>query len=185
MKIIFIRHGETLGNVEKRYIGRTDLPLCEAGRQKLMQKTFPDCGIVFTSSLLRCRQTAQIIYPDKKCAADNGLDECDFGDFEGKKYSELNGDPYYQAWIDSSGTLAFPNGESPEEFKNRSAAAFDRLISKCDADTAAFVVHGGTIMALLEKYTLPKAGFYDNQVSCGCGFVCRFDGRALYITESI
>ena len=30
-EILFIRHGSTAGNLEKRYIGRTDEPLCEVG----------------------------------------------------------------------------------------------------------------------------------------------------------
>ena len=29
--IFFIRHGATEGNLRRRYIGRTDEPLCEAG----------------------------------------------------------------------------------------------------------------------------------------------------------
>ena len=40
----------------------------------------------------------------------------DFGEFEGRNYAQLNGDPRYQAWIDSGGTLAFPGGESREAF---------------------------------------------------------------------
>ena len=31
-EIILIRHGATAGNLERRYIGRTDEPLCEQGR---------------------------------------------------------------------------------------------------------------------------------------------------------
>ena len=34
-KILLIRHGKTQGNLERRYIGRTDEPLCEAGRAAL------------------------------------------------------------------------------------------------------------------------------------------------------
>ena len=33
MKLQFIRHGKTQGNLEKRYIGSTDEPLCAKGRQ--------------------------------------------------------------------------------------------------------------------------------------------------------
>ena len=29
--LVFIRHGATKGNLEKRYIGRTDEPLCDIG----------------------------------------------------------------------------------------------------------------------------------------------------------
>ena len=33
------------------------------------------------------------------------------------------------------------------------------------------MVHGGTIMAILEKYGLPKANYFDYQVRNGEGFV--------------
>ena len=37
MDIYLIRHGKTKGNLEGRYIGTTDEPLCEEGKQSLMQ----------------------------------------------------------------------------------------------------------------------------------------------------
>ena len=33
MRIVLLRHGQTPGNVLKRYIGRTDEPLSEAGER--------------------------------------------------------------------------------------------------------------------------------------------------------
>ena len=66
MKIIFIRHGKTAGNLEKRYIGRTDESLCSKGKDKLLRRTYPDCKTVITSGMKRCIQTAEIIYPNKK-----------------------------------------------------------------------------------------------------------------------
>ena len=68
--------------------------------------------VVLTSPMRRCVQTAEILFPDTPREIVYGLQECDFGDFEGKNYAELSGDPAYQAWIDSGGTLAFPGGES-------------------------------------------------------------------------
>ena len=31
IELLFIRHGATAGNLQRRYIGRTDEPLCPAG----------------------------------------------------------------------------------------------------------------------------------------------------------
>ena len=66
MRLLFLRHGMTKGNQERRYIGVTDEPLSEAGREMLRQqmaerdeKELP--GIVFVSPLIRCRETAQIL----------------------------------------------------------------------------------------------------------------------------
>ena len=38
MKIVLIRHGATKGNLEKRYIGRTDEDLCGEGIKKLKEE---------------------------------------------------------------------------------------------------------------------------------------------------
>ena len=45
-----------------------------------------------------------------------------FGSFEGKTYFDLNGNEDYQRWIDSGGTLPFPDGESRAEFITRCKA---------------------------------------------------------------
>ena len=37
MRILLLRHGETAGNLEKRYVGRTDEGLTEAAIQALRQ----------------------------------------------------------------------------------------------------------------------------------------------------
>ena len=63
----------------------------------------------------RCIQTAKILYPGRAQVKIEEFRECDFGSFEGKNYQDLSGDPVYQAWIDSGGTLGFPGGEEPAD----------------------------------------------------------------------
>ena len=62
MKIILIRHGKTAGNIKGRYIGKTDEPLCEEGINEIRENTYPKADFVISSPMLRCRQTAEIIY---------------------------------------------------------------------------------------------------------------------------
>ena len=62
MEIILIRHGKTKGNLEKRYIGITDEPLTDEGAHELRQIKYPDADIIISSPMLRCVQTAEIIY---------------------------------------------------------------------------------------------------------------------------
>ena len=107
MKIYLIRHGKTKGNLEERYIGRTDEPLCEAGRENLKKYQYPQVEMVFTSPMKRCMQTAETIYPGQQYQCIEELRESDFGAFEGHTYKELSGDVRYQAWIDSGGTCHF------------------------------------------------------------------------------
>ena len=186
MRILFIRHGKTAGNLEKRYIGRTDEPLCEAGVAELSAKIFPACNRVIASPMVRCIQSAQIVYPGQVPETNDGLRECDFGDFEGKNYTELNGNPTYQAWIDSGGTIPFPNGEDTNAFKARCIAAFEQVVRAASMEgSLAFVVHGGTIMSILERYAESKGDYFDFQVRNAAGYETEWDGAALRIIRMI
>ena len=186
MKILFFRHGLTAGNLEKRYIGRTDEPLCAEGMAQLKTMKLPQCETVVCSPMKRCIQTAEILFPNRKYIIENELRECDFGDFEGKNYIELSNDTYYQKWIDSGGSLPFPNGEAPLDFRRRCAEAFEDMVKNCaDSASIAFVVHGGTIMSILEKFAVPHGDYFDFQCENGHGYLCDWDGNTLIITEKI
>ena len=186
-ELILIRHGKTAGNLLGRYIGsRTDEPLCDEGREGLAGKQLPEVEQLYVSPMKRCVETAEILWPEfdrKEMQKVTDLRECDFGDFENKNYKELSGNGDYQAWIDSNGTLPFPNGESMDAFKSRCLEAFARIVEevsgaeqewiasgKTGIFRAGIVVHGGTIMAILEQYGYPKRAYFDYQVKNGCGY---------------
>ena len=174
LKIWLIRHGMTMGNRYGRYIGATDEPLCREGREALAGMSYPTPEAVYASPLLRCTQTAEILFPGKPLQIIDDLSECDFGDFENKNYRELSGNPDYQAWIDSGGTLPFPGGESREAFRRRSLRGFERAVNDCiqkGRNKAALVIHGGTIMNVMEEYASVRRSFYDWHVKNGGGYL--------------
>ena len=177
MKWILIRHGKTRGNLEGRYIGfRSDETLCPEGIEELKQGTYPAVRRVYASPMRRCLETAALLYPDVPVEVVPDFWECDFGEFEGKNYAELNGRGDYQAWIDSGGELPFPGGESRMEFAARCLEAYQEIRKKAPQEDCALIVHGGTVMAIMEKYALPPGSFYDYQVPNGCGFILEEDG---------
>ena len=186
MKILFIRHGLTAGNIEKRYIGRTDEPLCSEGIAQLYELKLPSCETIVCSPMKRCIQTAEILFPQRGYIITEEFRECDFGDFEGMNYNELSHNADYQKWIDSGGTLPFPKGEAPEDFRRRCVKAFEDIVKSLGgAASVAFVVHGGTIMSILEKYAVPHRDYFDWHCENGHGYVCRRNGSELEITEKI
>ena len=145
IKLWLIRHGKTEGNKLSRYIGTTDEPLCQEGTEFLHKMDYPKVQAVYVSPLKRCVQTAEILFPGEPVHIIEELAECDFGEFENKNYKELEGNPHYQEWIDSNGTLPFPGGESREGFKSRNLRGFDRVVSGCirsHVAEAALVIHG-------------------------------------------
>ena len=175
MKWVLIRHGQTQGNLEHRYIGcRTDEPLCKQGIAALQTREYPPVKKVYVSPMRRCLETAEILYPDVPVEIIDDFRECDFGEFENKNYAELNGRADYQAWIDSGGEMPFPGGESRAAFAQRCVSAFENI--RYQQDDCALIAHGGTLMAIMERFAHPKGGYYDFQVKNAEGFMMHDDG---------
>ncbi|MCI8505538.1 MAG: histidine phosphatase family protein [Lachnospiraceae bacterium] len=188
MEIYLIRHGKTVGNREGRYIGSTDEPLSSDGRRELSEELwrggYEGAGLhgpqaVYVSGLSRTKETARLLFPGRSLLVREGLNECGFGEFENHTYEELKENPAYEQWIESGGVSAPPRGEAKADFAARTIRAFEEAILEqlsqkqepfCQERVVAFVVHGGSIMALLEHYSLSGQGFYHWQVKNGCGY---------------
>ena len=168
----------TEGNKKARYIGVTDEPLCPEGIEVLRKMDYPGPDAVYVSPLKRCVQTAAILFPGEPVHIIEELSECDFGEFENKNYKELDGNADYQAWVDSKGMLPFPGGESREEFRNRNLRGFEKVVISCirsHVTEVALVVHGGTIMNIMEEYTDIQKQFYEWHVKNGGGYEVELD----------
>lgn len=181
MLIYLLRHGRTEGNLLGRYIGTTDEPLTEEGLLELQNRgALPPVDALYVSPLRRCRQSAQILYPDMPQHIVEDFRECDFGLFENKNYRELDGNPEYQRWIDSGGTLPFPGGESREEFQERCVEAFQKVLLEAAGKryaSIACVVHGGTIMSILARLDREKRDYFSYHVDNGCGYALEWKNK--------
>ena len=189
LRLMLVRHGKTEGNRKNRYIGVTDEALCSEGAAELTAGAYPQPQIGFVSPMKRCLETMELISDgtaDQKtaelftpgmeglhCCIVPDFRECDFGIFENKNYQELAGCPEYQQWIDSNGTLSFPGGENSEFFRERCCQAFEQVVQwlmEHHYTSAGLVVHGGTIMSIMERYALPGKDYYDWHVKNGEGY---------------
>lgn len=181
--LAMIRHGGTQANEEHRYLGRTDESLSESGIKALRSfqagNVYPEVEYLFTSPMKRCIETAKILYPGLCPLIIPEWEEMDFGRFEYKNYEELKEDRQYQAWIDSGGTLPFPEGEGRENFILRCKRGLQRmsfiLSQRAGEQEGHFIhvgmiVHGGTIMALLSS--CDGKDYFDYQVLNGRGYLC-------------
>lgn len=150
IQLLFIRHGATVGNLEKRYIGSTDEPLCDTGiaQIKALRQYGFQADYLFVSPMLRTRQTAQLLFPQKEYTTVNDFRETD----------------------------PVPQGESVTDFKARCCSAFEQIMKTIpDHSHVAFVVHGGVIMSIMEAYAEPKKGFYDYHIGNGKYIFCKYD----------
>ena len=193
MKLLLIRHGATPGNLEKRYVGRTDESLTQESLETLgkeakkIRKLAGKPAAIITSPMKRCLETAETLFPEHDYpqvprVRVEDLSECDFGKFEYKNYLELSGDMEYQHFIDTLGREGFPGGETTEAFKARTVEAFQEVWKEISSQaeqgadrTLVFVVHGGTIMAVMEAFSEEKKSYYDWQIGNGEGVLGKMD----------
>ena len=65
MEVILVRHGITQGNKEKRFVGRLDVPLAPEGEAMARETAplMPEVEHLYVSPMLRCRQTAELLWP--------------------------------------------------------------------------------------------------------------------------
>ncbi len=162
-RISIIRHGLTEANDMGIYIGKTDLPLSAKGAAELAAKAdeleYPRVHRVYTSPLTRCRETAEILFPDTEITAAEGMRELDFGEFEGKSVDELINREDYKKWLGGGRDARPPKGESLEEMTARTFSALHAIITDMMENgltRCALVTHGGIVSNLLTGFGLPK-----------------------------
>lgn len=178
VEIVLIRHGQTEGNKEKRYIGRTDQPLSEEGIAGIKENLgrYPSVEKVYASPMKRTRQTAELIYPGQASELVDGLREMDMGVFEGKNHAELKNRPSYILWVATRGKISIPGGESMKDFGKRTMDAFTQVLGDMQAEgikRSAVVAHGGTIMSIVSQ--LADDDYYKYMVNNGAGFRLTLD----------
>ncbi len=149
MRLILLRHGETLWNAEKRLQGHANAPLSPRGIDQAqaiianIQELAPKR--VITSDLGRAQQTAALIgYSD--ALVDPNIREINMGVWTGQCKPDListQGD-LYNAW--RAGTFTPEGGEQWDAFLHRIETALNAWIKAGDGDLLA-VAHSGVIRA--------------------------------------
>lgn len=161
--ISVFRHGLTDANENGVYIGKTDLPLSDAGREALQDKydqlEYPKVQRVYSSPLERAVQTAEIIFPDREIVIVDDLREMDFGVFEGLPAEELVHLDSFKKWLKGGLDNPPPNGETLRSMMLRCYSALNLMIldmMKEGFTHAGAVTHSGILMNMLSCFGLPK-----------------------------
>ncbi len=152
-EIFLLRHGDT--GRHGVYIGSTDVCLSPKGVQQVcatgaLLRRSQKFDRILCSPLLRCRQSWQQLQLDLPLCVDELLKEVDFGDWEGKSFTEIQGEnPEAVAlWINDPQCFSFPGGESLAAFYRRVRSVFQRLLED-DSKKILLITHGGIIRHLL------------------------------------
>lgn len=147
-----LRHGKT--GLQGRYIGSTDVSLSSEGidqikdlQNELRNHTFDK---IYSSPMLRCRQSCEILLPGKTVDYNEKLKEIDFGRWEGLTFAEISSqDPeIVNEWADNPMDFTFPEGESVDFFNTRVQGIAVDVLEEQD-EKILLVCHGGVIRSLL------------------------------------
>lgn len=153
--VLLVRHGQTptTGTVLP---GRAPgLHLSDVGRAQADAVAERLQGLpidaLFSSPLERARETAE---PTERLTGltatlDQGLLECDFGDWTGEKLSTLAKLPQWRTVQQAPSTFRFPGGESFPELQARMIATMERLRAAHPGGVVVCFSHADPIKAIL------------------------------------
>ena len=152
-KIMFVRHGQSLGNVNHTFLGHTDLDLSELGyKQAETTAKFLSKGTVdkvYSSDLLRAYNTCRAFLELSGLDAqkNENLREIFAGDWEGKSFDTLQTDfaDTYGVWLNNIGLSCPKNGESVKSLSERVIKCITEIAEQNDGKTIAIFSHATVI----------------------------------------
>lgn len=163
LQLILVRHGETAWSRTGRHTGRSDLALTDVGRNEAeaVARTLDDWPIdrVYSSPLVRARETAELAGFGAGVELDDDLMEWDYGVYEGKRTTDTR--ETIADW--SVWTHEIIGGESVDDVGDRADAFLRRVASDVDRDviieangvddhTAVVFAHGHLLAVLIARW---------------------------------
>jgi broad specificity phosphatase PhoE/ribonuclease HI len=159
-RLLLVRHGATALTAQRRYSGRGDVPLSDAGLAQAratgarVKALAPSVAAVVTSPLARCTRTAEVIAATLgggvPVAVEPDLVECDFGEWEGRTFTEVRAQwpDEMDAWLGST-EEAPPGGESFRAVATRVRRVVATLHKTYPESTLVVVSHVSPLKILL------------------------------------
>ena len=150
-RIFWIRHGPTHA---KSMVGWSDLPadLSDTARLARLSAFLPGDGTVVSSDLTRAAATADAIAGTRpRLPHDPDLREMHFGDWELKRFDEVEDQAHYRAFWENPGDIRPPGGESWHELSARVDAAVTRIFDENSSVDIIAVAHFGVILTQLQQ----------------------------------
>lgn len=157
-RIYLVRHGETEWNREQRSQGcSNDIPL---SREGLLQAeavgrrlSGEKIDMVFSSTLLRAYQTAEIIakHHNLKVSKCSEFIEINFGEWEGLRLLDIkeNYNEAYEVWRKTPHLAEIPGAERIDQLKARSMKKLYELINSNIDKNILVVSHGISIKVII------------------------------------
>ncbi len=160
MKIYIVRHGETTENANNCLVGRINSSLTQNGinQAKEVKKYFDnkDIDLIVSSTLDRCKQTAEIIADNKiKINYTDKLLGRDHGEFTGKHRDSVDFNEYWNYNLD----IHYDKAENIKQLYDRCASVIKNLQKEYNDKNIVIVTHSGVIRVLYYYFNgIPKDG---------------------------
>lgn len=167
--ILLVRHGQSTGNVERRFGGHAEVPLTELGRAQAerLGAALAPAGptALVTSDLGRARETAEAIATAGRLAptVDSRWRERSLGELDGMRFSDVRAG-YPELWKRLAArdpTLVPPGGESAADVFHRLSEALAHAVSAHVGGTVVIVSHAIAIhfaLAAACRLSAPEPG---------------------------
>ncbi len=158
-RLFWVRHGPTHA---KSMVGWSDLPadLSDTAQLARLDAALPQGALVVSSDLSRAAATADAIAGARtRLPHDPDLREIHFGDWELKRFDEVEDQAHIRAYWDNPGDIRPPGGESWNEVTTRVDRAVARLIGENPGRDIVAVAHFGVILTQLQQAL--KIGAYE------------------------
>jgi len=160
-RILAIRHGETLWNVDSRIQGHLDIGLNDTGRWQAerlgMALKDEPIAAIYASDLSRAHDTALAVsrHTGVPVQPEPGLRERSFGEFEGRTFAEIEIELPEQAqrWRQRDPTFTPAGGESLLMLEVRVLSVAGRLAAQHPGEQIALFAHGGVMDILYRAAT--------------------------------
>jgi alpha-ribazole phosphatase len=156
MRLILVRHGETIWNTQRRLQGHTDIPLSETGRQQARatarRLANDPVAAIYASDLQRASETAAIIAASLNLPVrpDPRLREQSKGVWESLTWDEIVARyPAETAQWQTDSSFRPPGGEGLREVAARVAAALADIRAACPGQRVVIVGHGMALRTLI------------------------------------
>jgi len=157
--IYIIRHGLSRHNQQDVLSGTTNVAISTKGLKQAGQLSgfFKRKKIetVFSSPLIRARQTASVIFPEfsSNMVISEGLAEMDYGKYEG--FQRLNylstDDPIIKLWLTQPSKVVFPGGSSVSTHSDKAYATFCEIAENHRNGNIAMISHRTTIRMIIAR----------------------------------
>jgi broad specificity phosphatase PhoE len=152
---ICVRHGVTDWNRQRRFQGRTDIPLNDEGiaQAHAAARRLRDVpiDIIVSSPLVRAVKTAEIIAAasSKPVELEADLIECDFGSFEGRLIAEVMAEHGITA-VEALATILPSDGEAWSSVSGRALRCVRKWLDRHPPSNILFVSHAAVMQSMVE-----------------------------------